>query len=159
MKKKLSSEKNNLNVVMAIFGVVIGVLAAVLIVLILNDGGKEARPTTEPTIDETSGEMMWEIDEEPEAGGELVVVGFHNLSDFGFMATQYNKIVATVKEYIVSEHPEYKQISYVKDSFKYVGEGREKSSFLFVGNIWDRYKVNLDTHGELWDIEVKIERE
>ena len=136
-------------------GVIVGVLLLVLVILLVSSGSNddEYQPYTDPI----SGETIWEIDEEPEAGGELVMVGFNQLSNFGFMSVQYNKIIDVVKEYTTTNYPRAKRASYKSGSFKYLDKDLFVSKFEYVLDNEKTITVKLDTGGSLREIDVKID--
>ncbi len=162
-------------IVVGVLLLIIIVLAVVLAIVAKNEGEKD--PQFEPQVDPASGVTVWNIDEEPEMGEVgLVLLGFYQLREFGFMQAQYQKIIDTVTEYVESNHENTKRISYKKDSFNYEGDDEddedeedeeggeekeiefEKSSFEFVVDNKTTYLVHLDTMGSLEDINIEIEK-
>ena len=154
MSLNYNSKNNNYMPIMIGLGVIVGVLLLVLIVLLINSGTSDDE--YQPYVDPVSGETIWEIDEEPEAGGELVMVGFNQLSNFGFMSVQYNKIIDTVKEYTTANYPRAMRASYRSGSFKYLDKDLFVSTFEYVLNDEKTITVKLDTGGSLKEIDVKI---
>ncbi len=148
-------QKNQYMPLMIGLGVVVVILFVILII-VLTDNGEQN--DYQPRKDPISGETIWEINEEPEAGGELVLVGFNQISQFGFMSAQYIKITDAVKEYTKNNYPGAKLASYKKDSFKYLDKNLYASSFEYVLNTGETLLVTLDTGGSLSSIDVKISK-
>lgn len=139
-------------------GSVILILVVVLVALILNDES-EKKKGYQPVVDPVSGETMWDINEEPEIGDELVMVGFSQISDYGYMKAQYDKIISLIKEYIEKQYPNSKTANYKKGSFRYLDEKMYKAGFEFVLDNETWIKVTVDTGGSLSDISVDINKE
>ena len=148
-------------IIISVFVVFLIALIIALIVRGLNMG-EEQNPEYQPQVDPVSGEVVWNIDEEPEFGEEDVTItlGFYKLIEFGFMEAQFQKIYDKVTEYVAANYPEAKRISFKKDSFDYLDEEGLKSSFEFAVDDKDMFKVNLVTNEDsLEDVEVTIEKE
>ena len=139
-------------------GLVVLILIIVLIALIVNDGS-EKKQGYQPVVDQASGETIWDINEEPEIGEGLVLIGFDQINDYGYMKVQYDKIVETVKTFIEKNYSNTKKASFKKGSFRYLDEEMFKASFEFVLDDEKSVNVTVDTGGSLSEIKVEVAKE
>lgn len=143
--------------------VIVGVLVALIVILLIVfllvlGNGEEQDQKYQPYVDPISGVTIWNIDEEPELGEgeELILLGFYQLKDMGLMAEQYQKVIDKVTDYVEENYPDVLQVSYAKDSFKYLDEDGTKMSFSFAIGDELMFYVTLDTKDSLDNIDVNI---
>ena len=151
----IKTKKGRLVVVgLVLFVITIVIVVAIAMFLKGDDASQEEE--FQPEVDQVSGEVIWNINEEPEIGEEMLLIGFNQMTSLGFMQSQYNAIVEAVEKYVQENYPESLRVSYMEDSFKYLDEDREKSMFNFVVDDEKKFAVELDTGGSLSEIEIKI---
>lgn len=166
-------ESNNLllstkrgRIILAIGAVFIIAIIALIVVFVLGykkDDGSITPPEEEhfiEEVDEVSGETIRtnKGDREGAYDDMIVMIGFYQLKTMGLSADQYSAVVNTVVKYISKNRPEIKQISYKKDSYKYLSKNFDKSFFIFVTNAGESFDVTLDTKNSIKDIDITIEK-
>ncbi|MBR5621461.1 hypothetical protein IKW75_03225 [Candidatus Saccharibacteria bacterium] len=141
-------------ITLLILGLLIIVGVVVGIILSINQSGFTEASTK---IDDPSGLDVYDSNAEPEGESEVVVIGLNILYDFGFSASQQDKIYTTIKDFITDELPSAATISYEKNSFKYTSEEEvTKSEFKIISDTKVEFLVSLDTDWSYEDIDVKI---
>ena len=116
-KKELDPKKKK---VLLIVSLVLCVLFIVGLVVLLINRSEEARKNEkyEPVIDEYSGDEIWNIDQEPEFEPSLNLIGFYRILNYGFMNSQYQKIIAAITDYMSENYSNIMQISFWTETFK-----------------------------------------
>ena len=130
-------------IILILLAVLIGILAA------------PHTPTiTTETIDEASGETLYEINQEQNEGNEISLIGFKVFYEFGFSKNQQDIITNTIKEFFTTNYPDFSSIHYLKDSFYY--DPKTESNFVLLSNTNQKFLVHLNTLGTINNIEVII---
>ena len=149
-------------------GGLVFVVLVVLVVLVAtgvikiggNDGSGGSQGGVEVIVDPVSGETIHKTQAESQMTDEtIMMIGFHQLQKMGLLAKQYSKVINTISQYIDKNYPDYNQISYEKDSYKYTNDTWTKSTFRFASDTGQYFRVNLDTKNSISDIEVTIVKE
>ena len=146
-------------------GVIFGVAILTLIILIATgvikierNGGilpESERIVTE--VDPISGETIRRVQQDREIkDGQIVMIGLYQLKKMGMMADHYSKLVNTLAKYLSENRPSVKQISYKKDSYKYLSKDFDKAYFMFVTDEGESFDVNLDTKNSIKDVTIII---
>ena len=143
------------------FGIVI-LLSFVLILTGVIHGNEkkgilpvEERVTIE--IDPISGETIRKVQQDTEIkDGQIIMIGLYQLKKMGMMADHYSKLINTLAKYLSENRPNVKQISYKKDSYKYLSKDYDKAYFMFVTDEGESFDVNLDTKNSIKDVTIKI---
>ena len=146
-------------------GVIFGVAILTLIILIATgviklkrNGGilpENERIVTE--VDPISGETIRRVQQDREIkDGQIVMIGLYQLKKMGMMADHYSKLVNTLAKYLSENRPSVKQISYKKDSYKYLSKDFDKAYFMFVTDEGESFDVNLDTKNSIKDVTIVI---
>lgn len=153
--------------IILVIGAIFAIAIIALIVVFIMGYKKEDEPVTpspgegkySEEVDPVSGETIRNNIGDPEGEDDSVVlIGFYQLKTMGLTADQYSAVVNTVVRYISKNRPEIKQISYKKDSYKYLSKNFDKSFFIFVTNAGESFDVTLDTKNSIKDIDITIEK-
>lgn len=135
------------------------IIIAGIIAIIVNIVNQDSFTETSQKIDDPSGLDVYDSNAEPEGEPGLIIIGFNVLYDFGFSASQQEKIYNAVKDYISKEITSASTVSYEKDSFKYTSEDEvTKSEFKIITDTNAEFLVSLDTDWSYTDIDIKIEK-
>lgn len=153
LEKFLRTKTGKITLTILAATIVIGIIVAIIVSLSSQDNFNE----TSTKIDDPSGLDVYDSNAEPEGEPEVVVIGLNVFYDFGFSASQQEKIYTTIKDYITKELPSAAAISYERDSFKYTSEDEvTKSEFKIISDTKVEFLVSLDTNWSYTDIDVKI---
>ena len=137
-------------------GILIGIaviLVFVCVILMLdNKKGDSAQGNGKS---ETSTQIR-NIDEEPEIGEQLNLVGFYKLKELGLMASQYEKTLSTIRTYVETNAPKAKLATYKEGSFRYIENNKTVMEFEFLVDSSDMYNVRLNTGGSIKNVEITI---
>ena len=139
--------------------VAVAIIIASIIAIIINIINQDNFTESSQKVNDPSGLDVYDSNAEPEGEPGLIVIGFNVLYDFGFSASQQEKIYNEVKDYISKEVPSASTVSYEKDSFRYTSaEEVTKSEFKIITDTKAEFLVSLDTDWSYTDIDIKIEK-
>jgi hypothetical protein len=152
MDEETKSKKKKIALLVVVAILVVGLFVG-LIIFLVNKNMENIK--YEPVIDKYSGDEIWNIDEDPELEPGLNMIGFYQILEYGLMNVQYQEVINTIENYITSNYPKVKMISFWAETFE--GDATEGVyRFKFVADDGKVFRVNLDTMLTLDDITVEI---
>lgn len=152
MDEETKAKRKKIAILVALAILVVGLFVG-LIIFLINKNAENAK--YEPTIDKYSGDEIWNINEDPELEPSLSMIGFYQILEYGLMNVQYHEVINTIENYIASNYPKVKMISFWTETFESdATEGVYR--FKFVADDGKVFRVNLDTMLTLNDITVEI---
>lgn len=152
MNEETKVKRRKIAILATVAILVIGLFVG-LIAFLINKNTENAK--YEPVIDKYSGDEIWNINEDPELEPGLNMIGFYQILEYGLMNVQYQKVINTIENYITSNYPKVKMISFWAKTFE--GDATEGVyRFKFVADDEKVFRVNLDTMLTLDNITVEI---
>ncbi|MDO4526657.1 MAG: hypothetical protein Q4B87_01035 [Candidatus Saccharibacteria bacterium] len=156
MREELSTEEKRKRIILIGIGVLLAIGLIILVVVLLI--GRTEEEKYEPEVDKYSGDIIWNLDEEPELETGLNSIGFYRLIDFGMTRVQYQIIIDAINKYITENYNDIQQISFWTETY----HGFEEPglfTFKFVSGDDRVFVVDLDTRLTLDDVDVIIKPE
>ena len=140
-------------------------LAVILVIVIVGIGnlthwfGIENYPgkVVEKT-DPISGELLLEVNQEPEGGKHVAIVGLGEIIEQGFSPSQQDVLYGSMNSFFNSGAFSFDYVSYKKDSFT-SNDDYSIFTVLMESNTGDKFLVTLDTGGSYFDLKVSFSRQ